>query len=125
MNTSRVPSDDDVANVLPERQAVGGEVALDESAVTLRLEILQDRLDRTAEPRIDPGGKLPEPCGQRLWTQHQQRDDALHPRRPGLVRGRDDDVVRAAPEAVPARAVEMVMAVDAGAFASFPHSGRL
>src|SRR5215204_2960359 len=45
-------------------------------------------------------------CGSGVLLKDQQRDDALHPGRAAFGIGRDDDVVRTGPVAVPPPAVD-------------------
>src|SRR5438445_680909 len=52
----------------------------------------------------------------------EQAHDALGPRRPGLKRRRDDDVVGTGHDAVPARRVEMMAPGDAGALREACHA---
>src|SRR5437870_4924468 len=56
-----------------------------------------------------------ERVGKAGGLKDEQADDALGPGRTGLQRRRDDDVVGARHDAVPARRVEVMASVDAGA----------
>ena len=110
-HVARVAPDDDVLRLGEEAQAVGREVALDEPPMRLRLDRLDHRLDRPLEASVDPRREVHQVGSRGVRPEHERGEDALRPGGPRLVRGRDDDVVVAHVEAVPARAVEVMVAV--------------
>jgi hypothetical protein len=119
-----VASDHDVLSLREEPQPVGGEVTLDETAVTLGLDQFEHRFDRAHEAGVDPRGEVADRHLKGAGPEHEGSEDPLRPRGPSLVGSRDEDVVITGHEPVPAGAVEMMVAVLAGAFRC-PVSGRL
>ena len=88
-----VPRDVDVAHLVVERQAVGGQVRLEEAAVLLGLEPGRHGLDRLGEAPVDPGRELHDRPRLRV-LEDEQVDDPLHPGGAALRVGRDHHVRR-------------------------------
>ena len=99
-----VPGDHDVGGPGVEGDPVERCVGLDHPAVILRVEPRVHLLLRGDEP-VQPRGKLRQRRGQVRRLEDQQGADHLHPCRPALGPGADDDVTLAEPETGPPRAV--------------------
>ena len=110
-----VPSNDEVLRLWKEPQPVGGEMALDEATMTLRLD--DCRSVRSAPKNLASiHGDMSLRDAERPGSEHEGGKDPLRPRGTGLVGGRDEDVVVTGHEPVPTCAVEMMVAILAGAF---------
>jgi hypothetical protein len=99
-----VAPDADVGDPLVVGQPVERGVALDEPPVRLPGEGREDVLDGVGL-HVDPGRQLGERSGEVRVLEDQERADHLHPGSAGLGRCRDDDVVVAELEPLPASAV--------------------
>ena len=84
--------------------AVEGRVGLDHPATRLSLQTGEETRLRLAQP-VDPGRQLSQRAGQGGRPVHQREADLLHPRRPALGPGADDDVAVTEGEPAPAVAV--------------------
>ena len=89
-----------------------GQVGVDLPPVGLRIEQSAARV-RVGGAEIEPGAVIVQRPGRGV-LEDQRKKDRLHPGRAAFVGGRDDDIPRAPDEPVPACAVEMVVAQDAG-----------
>src|SRR5438093_7262894 len=121
-DVARIPPDVDVLRALPVRQAVEGEVALEKAPVPEALDDLPHLGSRNDEARVRPGRHPMQRPRKLDRLEDEQAHDALRPRRPRLERGRDDDVVGTGNDVVPARRVEMMAPVDAGALRECGHT---
>src|SRR4029077_16365707 len=77
---------------------------------------------RNDEARVRPGGHPVQRLRKLDPLEDEEAHDALGPRRPGLERGRDDDVVGTGNDVVPACRVEMMAPVNAGALREGQHT---
>src|SRR5947199_3818937 len=123
-NVARIPPDVDVLRALPVRQAVQGEVALQEAPVPEALDDLPHLGSRNDEAGVGPGRHPVQRFRKLDRLEDEQAHDALGPRRSGLERGRDDDVVGTGNDVVPARRVDMMTPVYAGALRQGGHTAN-
>src|SRR5947199_2203283 len=117
----RIPPDVDVLRALPIGEAVEGEVALEKAPVPEALDDLPHLGSRNDEARVRPGRHPVQRFRKLDPLEDEEAHDTLGPRRPGLERGRDDDVVGTGDDVVPARRVEMMTPVYAGALRQGGH----
>src|SRR5262249_240928 len=103
-DVARIPSDDDVADLLPDRDAVERSVCLDEAPMRLRGELGADAGDGLVA-HVDPRGQLVQRRREVRSVEDQQRAEHLTPRGPALRRRADGDVAGPELEAVPASTV--------------------
>src|SRR4029077_524507 len=120
-DVTRIPPDVDVLRALPVGQPIQGEVALEKAPVPEALDDLPHLGSRNDEARVRPGRHPMQRLRKLDPLEDEEAHDALGPRRPGLERGRDDDVVGTGNDVVPARRVEMMAPVDAGALREIGH----
>src|SRR5437764_9227194 len=121
-DVARIPPDVDVLRAVLVTQAVQGEVALQEAPVPEALDDLPHLGSRNDEARVRPGRHPVQRFRKLDRLEDEEAHDALGPGRPGLERGRDDDVVGTGNDVVPAHRVEMMALVDAGALREGPHT---
>ena len=99
-----VASDEDVARVGEERDAVGRRVALDEATVGLRIEP-RKQLVAGIELGLEPRRQRHDGGGSIAIGPQEARDDRLRPGGAALGRRTDEDVARPVDEAFPAPVV--------------------
>ena len=106
-DVARVADHDDVAHLRVVGQRVERQVALDEAAVRLRLELAR-AVAAMSGLRWSSQGETADTAGRGSSGKTSWQHDVLHPGRARLVGGRDHDVAGARREAVPVAAVEDV-----------------
>jgi hypothetical protein len=109
-----VPGHVEVFDAGVVRQAIEWQVGLDEAPMLLAFQSLEDQL-QGPDSGVEPGRRFADVAQQAVPLEAQVRDDALRPGR-ACVGGGYDDVVGAADEVVPPRAVEVVVLVRARSF---------